>query len=96
MTELIYLFGQTTFEDFDGQKFSFFKLSRDLGQILVLNTFLPIVSSRFKMHEAMILTMILFLASSSYLFSAYTTTLWQFYLAQSLDFFYACLFTAAR
>ncbi len=96
MIELTYLFGQTTFEDFDGQKFSYFKLNRDLGQIIVLNTFLPIMSKCFKMHEAMILTISLFLGSASYLLSAYTTVLWQFYLAQFLDFFYVCLFSAAR
>lgn len=96
MGDLTYLFAKLTYPGFGGQEYSYFKVVTGIGNIVALNICVPIVCGRYHMHDAMLLTIVYWVTAVGLLTTAYTTELWQFYLAQSLNFFYVCSFSAAR
>jgi hypothetical protein len=60
------------------------------------STFVPILIGRYQMQDALLITIVYFLAATAFLMAAYTTQLWQFYLAMSLDYFYVCIGSGVR
>ena len=96
VNEVVYLFGSTTFPGFDGDAFSYWKVATSIGNVVILSTFVPVVSGRYHMHDALLTSLIFFITAVGYFLTAFTKELWQFYLTTSLDYFYTCWGACAR
>ena len=96
VNEVVYLFGSSSFDGFDGDAFSYWKVATSIGNVVILSTFVPVVSGRYHIHDALLLTFIFFITATGYFLTAFTKELWQFYLTTSLDYFYTCWGACAR
>ena len=96
VNEVVYLFGSTTFPGFDGDAFSYWKVATSIGNVVILSTFVPVVSGRYHMHDALLTCLIFFITAVGYFMTAFTKELWQFYLTTALDYFYTCWGACAR
>ena len=66
------------------------------GSFVPSVSFVPVVSGRYHMHDALLTSLIFFITAAGYFLTAFTKELWQFYLTTSLDYFYTCWGACAR
>ena len=93
---LLYLYMLIKFEGFTAADYAYFTVAISLGNTFFLVIFMPIVSGKFGMNDALLMTFISIIETLSFLLSPFITSLPLFYVAQMLSTIGYCKFSVGR
>merc|ERR1712156_793374 len=83
---LRYFYMLKTFEGFDGADYSRYNAFEKVTQALGIFVALPIMSIKLRTHDALVISVSLFLETIGYFICGFCDELWQFYVAFGLIF----------
>jgi len=86
INRLNYLYMLLVFDGFTSTDYAFFGIFISLLNAFFLIIVMPIVSGKFKIHDALMLVIIVAFEIVSALIRPFTTTVWQYYLATRCQF----------
>ena len=95
-TSLLYLYMLVRFEDFQPEDFAYFSVTMSLCSVFFLMCFMPIVSGRFHLSDALLLTFLSIAETLSFLLSPFTSNLTLFYIFQVICTIGNCKFSIGR
>ena len=93
---LMYLYMLLVFDGFNETDYSHFNVAMYLLNTFCLVVVMPIFSGKLKIHDSMLLFIILICEVVSSFITAFVTKLWQFYLAQGLGAIGYCKYSLVR
>jgi len=77
-----YIFLRLMFDGFGGEDYATFILVYQLANTLYFFVVIPILNVNFKLHDSMVLFIILFVEGVGSIITGFSNSLWLFYLAQ--------------
>ena len=83
--DMIYLYLRLVFKPFDASDYATFSVIINICNAICLMIIVPILSQKFKIHDAMLIFIILVTEVISFGVSPFVNELWQFYLIQAFD-----------
>jgi PCFT/HCP family folate transporter-like MFS transporter 1/3 len=93
---LLYLYMLVKFEGFTAADYSYFTVAISLGNTFFLVIFMPIVSGKFGMNDALLMTIISIAETLSLVVSPFITSLPLFYASQMLSTIGYCKYSVGR
>jgi MFS family permease len=95
-SSLLYLYMLVRFENFQPDDFAYFSVTLSLCSVFFLIVFMPIVSGRLRLSDALLLTLLSIAETLGFLLSPFTSNLTLFYIFQVISTIGNCKFSIGR
>jgi PCFT/HCP family folate transporter-like MFS transporter 1/3 len=96
VNRLVYLYMLLVFDGFTGKDYAHLSVVMSLLRIVFLLFIMPVISGKLKVHDALLITIMLGIEVIGAIAKPFTTTLWQFYIAYGLGTIGYCKFGIIR
>ncbi len=93
---LIYLYMLLVFDGFTGKDFAHLSVVMLIVRTVIFLFIMPVISCKLKVHDALLITIMLGIEVIGAIAKPFTTTLWQFYIAYGLGTIGYCKFGIIR
>lgn len=93
---VLYLYMLIQFDGFTAADYAYFSVAMSLGNTLFLMVFMPIVSGKYRMNDALILVVICIAETLSYVLMPFITNLGLFYGAKLIGTIGYCKYSVGR